>query len=82
VSIKYSTENKKKYFFVKSHGESDGLDEVSSYAGEIAELSKKQGYSNMMVDETDRLYVLDEVLDLYKLANFFKESNSAERWLL
>jgi len=72
MGIKYSTENRKEYFFVKSHGESDDLDEVSRYTGEIAELCKKQGHSNMLVDETDRQYVLGEVLDLYKLANFFK----------
>jgi len=93
MGIKYSTENKKKYFFVKSRGESNGLNEVSSYAREIAELCKEQGLSNVLVDETDRQYVLGEVLDhirfLETTANnrgmnlkFFIESNSAERWLL
>lgn len=72
MGINYNTENKKYFFFVKSHGESDGLDEVSSYAREIAELCKKRGHCNMLIDETDRQYVLGEVLDLYKLANFFK----------
>ncbi|NOY16136.1 MAG: hypothetical protein GXP23_04215 [Gammaproteobacteria bacterium] len=72
MSIKYSIENKKKYLFVKSHGKSNDLDEVSRYAREITELCKGQGHKNILIDETHRQYVLDEVLDLYKLATFFK----------
>ena len=72
MAIEYSTENKKKYFLVKSRGESDDLDEISRYAREIAELCKEQGQRNMLIDETHRQYILAEVLDLYKLANFFK----------
>lgn len=72
MGIEYSTENKKKYFFVKSRGESDDLDEVSRYAREITELCKKHSHSNILIDETNRQYILGEVLDLYKLANFLK----------
>ncbi len=72
MGIEYSTENRKKYFFVESQGESDDLDEISRYAREITELCKQQGHSNMLIDETNRQYILGEVLDLYKLANFLK----------
>ncbi len=72
MGIAYKTEKRNKYFFVESHGQSDDLDEVSCYAQEITELCKQQGYKNMLIDETDRQYVLSEVLDLYKLGNFFK----------
>ncbi len=72
MSIEYSTENKDKYLLILSHGESADLDVVSNYSREITECCKEQGYSNMLVDERDREYLLAEVLDLYKIANFFR----------
>ena len=72
MGIEYSTENRKKYFFVKSCGESDDLNEISRYAHEITDLCKQLGHSNILIDETNRQYILGEVLDLYKLANFLK----------
>ena len=72
MSIEYSTENKEQYLLIRSHGKSANLDVVSNYSREIAECCKKQGYSNMLVDERDREYLLEEVLDLYKIANFFR----------
>ena len=71
MSIEYSTKNKDKYFLVNCSGESSELEVVSNYAREVSELCKKQGYKRMLVDERKREYRLSEVLDLYKLANFF-----------
>lgn len=71
MSIEYSTRNKKNYFLVKCSGESSELDVISNYAREVSALCKEQGYKRMLVDEREREYKLSEVLDLYKLANFF-----------
>ena len=71
MSIEYSTKNKDKYFLVNCSGESSELEVVSNYAREVSGLCKKQGYKRMLVDERKREYKLSEVLDLYKLANFF-----------
>jgi len=72
MSIEYSIENKDNYLLIKSRGESADLDVVSNYSREITEHCRKQGYSNMLVDERNREYLLAEVLDLYKIANFFR----------
>jgi len=72
MSITYNTEHKKNYFLVESHGKSDDLNEAGKFANEVSVLCKEQGYNNMLLDETDREYVLAEVLDLYKLANLLK----------
>ena len=75
MSIDYTTENKKKYLLVTSNGGSDDLAVISDYAREITNICKQQSYSAMLVDERDREYMLNEVLDLYKLANFFRTLN-------
>jgi len=75
MSIDYTTENKKEYLLVKSNGGSDDLAVISDYAREITDICKQQGYTAMLVDERDREYMLNEVLDLYKLANFFRTLN-------
>ncbi len=54
MSIEYSTENKKKYLFVKSNGGSDDLTVISNYAREITDICKQRGYSTMLVDERER----------------------------
>lgn len=75
MSIYYTTKNKKKYLLVKSNGGSDDLAVNSDYARDITDICKQQGYSAMLIDERDREYMLNEVLDLYKLANFFQTLN-------
>ena len=75
MSIDYTTRNKKKYLLVKSSGGSDDVAVISEYAREITSICKQQGYSAMLVDERNREYMLNEILDLYKLANFFRTLN-------
>ena len=75
MSIDYTTENKKEYLLVKSNGGSDDLAVISDYAREITDICKQQSYTAMLVDERDSEYMLNEVLDLYKLANFFRTLN-------
>ena len=75
MSIDYTTKNKEKYLLVKSNGGSDDLAVNSDYARDITDICKQQGYSAMLIDERDREYMLNEVLDLYKLANFFQTLN-------
>ena len=72
MNIDYTTRNKKEYLLVKSYGCSDDLAVISEYARQITDICKQQGCSAMLVDERDREYMLNEVLDLYKLANFFR----------
>lgn len=71
MSIEYYTSNKNKHLLVKSHGESDDIEVIGSYVREITNICKQQGYKRMLVDERNREYKLNEVLDLYKLAIFF-----------
>ena len=75
MGIDYTTRNKKKYLHVESNGGSDDLAVISEYVREITDICKQQGHSAMLVDERDREYMLNEVLDLYKLANFFRSLN-------
>ena len=71
MSIEYNTSNKKKHLHIQSHGESDDIEVIGSYVREITDICKQRGYKRMLVDERNREYKLREVLDLYKLANFF-----------
>ena len=75
MSINYTTKHKKKYLLVKSNGGSDDLAVISKYVREITDICKQQGYTSMLVDEREREYLLNELLDLYKLANFFRTLN-------
>lgn len=72
MSLKYRTESKDSYFLVTTRGTNNSLDVISNYAREVTELCKQQGYRSMIIDERNREYKMEELLDQYKLANYFK----------
>lgn len=72
MTLKYRTESKDKYFLVTARGKNNNLKVISNYAREVTELCKQQGYQSMVIDERNREYNMEELLDQYKLANYFK----------
>lgn len=72
MTLKYRTESKDSYFLVTARGKNNSFEVISNYALEVTDLCKEQGHTSMVIDERNREYQMDELLDQYKLANYFK----------
>lgn len=72
MALKFKTENKPDYFLVTSKGKNNDLSTISNYAAEVIKYCKESNHQSLIIDERNREYNLDELLDQYKLANYFK----------
>jgi hypothetical protein len=72
MTLKYKTKNRENYFLVTARGKTNSFEVITNYAREVTELCKEQGYRSMIIDERNREYKMEELLDQYKLANYFK----------
>ena len=72
MTLKYKTESKDDYFLVTARGKNNNFEVISNYAREVTELCNQQGYNSMIIDERNREYDMEELLDQYKLAIYFK----------
>ncbi|MCK5359065.1 MAG: hypothetical protein KAJ95_00480 [Gammaproteobacteria bacterium] len=71
MALKYKTESKDSYFLVTARGKNNSFEVISNYAREVTELCVQQGFRALVIDERNREYNMEELLDQYKLANYF-----------